>query len=309
MEEIQGMLDDKNTVDAVQDDFDEFFDEPENNTNFGSNTSAEEVEQPNNSFDTNENIEETEEAEVYEETQAVEEQNQISKKELKKQAKLAKKAEKTEKKSINTKNDNIQENNQTIEDVKKPDMVLYVIIDKAEYGILNYFRESGLKVSSVFNDIKSAKSAVLMQSEPTRIVVIDTGTGKFTTTTMRSELIDMLGISDEQNKTTVFYSDSVIKIDTSRALGKSSKTIDWIPFKSTTVSVATILQYRENYVYDMEDADEEMEQEDKLLNFKGLNFSGNETPRHDISGFSSDAIMTHLVNSEDGVLPGFEIKL
>lgn len=189
------------------------------------------------------------------------------------------------------------------------EMILYVIIDKPIFGLINYFRESGLKVSNIFSDILEAKNAVLMQSEPTRIVVIDTGLGRFTTTTMRAELIDMLGISDEQNKTTVFFTDSVLKVDTNRALGKSGKNIDWIQYQSTAIVVATILEYGENYKFDMEDEVDLMGHEDDLLSFKGLTLKAKDNPRMDISGFSSDAILTHLVNSEDNILEGYKVNL
>lgn len=193
--------------------------------------------------------------------------------------------------------------------VEKPEMILYIVIDKPVFGLINYFRESGLSVSNIFSDITEAKNAVLMQSEPTRIVVVDTGLGKFTTTTMRAELIDMLGISDEQNKVTVFYTDSVLKVDTNRALGRSGRSIDWIQYKSTSVVVATILEYKEQYKYDLEDESDSYSPENELLNFKGLPLKAPETAKMDISGFSSDAIITHLVNSEDNLIPAYEVKL
>lgn len=205
--------------------------------------------------------------------------------------------------------ENKYESGVEVELPEKKDMILYIIIDKPVFGLINYFRESGLKVSNIFSDITEAKNAVLMQSEPTRIVVIDTGLGRFTTTTMRAELIDMLGISDEQNKTTVFFTDSVLKVDTNRALGKSGKNIDWIRYQSTAIVAATILEYKEQYKYDMEDDVDLVSPENDILNFKGLTLKTQDIPRMDISGFSSDAILTHLVNNDDNVIDGFEVKL
>ena len=192
---------------------------------------------------------------------------------------------------------------------KRDNLILYLIIDKPVYGILRYLRESGLKVSNMFSNIIDAKDAVLMQTEPTRIVVVDTGTGKFTTTTMRNELIDMLGISDDQNRTTVFYTDSVLKIDTMRSLGKSGKHIDWVNYKSTSIMAAVLLGYGENYVYDLEDSDDAGDVDDSILNFKGLTYRENEVPRYEIHGLSSDAILTNLVNQEDGALPKYAVRL
>ncbi len=189
------------------------------------------------------------------------------------------------------------------------EMILYIIADKKQVGLLNYFRECGIKVSSLFNDITDAKNAVLMQSKPTRIVIIDSGQGRFTTTTMRAELIDMLGISDEQNKTTVFYTDSALKVDTLRSLGKAGKEIDWKVYSTTPVVAATILNYNELYVYDEADKSEQLEDSKSILSLKGLTFAGEETPRVDIKGFTSESILNNLVNNVGEELESYEIRL
>lgn len=192
---------------------------------------------------------------------------------------------------------------------KDVDMVLYIIADKKENGLTAYFRDCNIKVSSVFDDIIEAKNAVLMQSMPTRIVIVDSGRGKFTMTKVRDEIIDMLGISDEQNKTTVFYTDSALKVDTLRALGKAGKEIDWIQYKSTPIVAATILAYKENYVYDMEDDIESKDDEKSILSMKGLRYTGENSPRMEISGFSKKSILENIVNKQGNELQGFEINL
>ena len=228
--------------------------------------------------------------------------------EAKKQAKLAKQRIKDQ-----AKQQAQLEKQQAKEEVaraKQRDKILYIVIDKPVPGILNYLRESGLKVSKLFSDIGRAKNAVLMQDEPLRIVVIDTGVGAFTTTTMRKEMIDMLGMLDEENQISVFYTDSALKVDTLRTLGKSGKEIDWNQYKSTSIVAATILSYNENYKYDsMCDKDEHSESSDDILNFKGLTTGLQETPRMKISGFSGDAIINHLLNSEGDELVGYQVRL
>lgn len=218
-----------------------------------------------------------------------------------------KKAKKVKKeKQPKAKDEQLEEVEETEE---KPEMILYLIVDKQISGLLNYFRESGIKVSNIFDDISDAKNAILMQSEPTRIVIIDTGLGRFTTTNMRAELIDMLGISDEQNRTVVFYTDSVLKVDTLRALKKTQRNIEWLKYQSTSVVAATLLSYNETYKYDMEDADEVLESEKDVLNFKGMSSSAEDGQRLDISGFSAEAIVTHMSTEEGEGLPGFKINL
>lgn len=230
---------------------------------------------------------------------------QLSKKELKKLQKAEKKAAKAMGKSKG--NGDAQQE----VPIEKPKMMLYLVIDKPVEGLLNYFRMSGVNVSNIYSDIGEAKNEVIMQSDPLRIVIVDTGLGKFTTTTMRAELIDMMGISDDQNRTTVFYTDSALKVDTLHTLGKSGKDIDWFKYQSTALVVATLLSYNEEYILNSESdnlADQKKTQANDVLNFKGLTSGLPDVPRMEITGFTSDAIMTHIVNNVDGTIPGFEIN-
>ena len=85
-------------------------------------------------------------------------------------------------------------------------------------------RESGLNVSRIFKNIADARDELIMQTEPYRLVVVETGLGRFTSTSQRKEIIDLLGIcTDEDSRASVFYTDSVLKIDVIRELGKDTK--------------------------------------------------------------------------------------
>ena len=241
----------------------------------------------------------------YEQQGYEQEEVQLSKKELKKLQKAEKKAAKAMGKSKG--NGDAQQE----VPIEKPKMMLYLVIDKPVEGLLNYFRMSGVNVSNIYSDIGEAKNEVIMQSDPLRIVIVDTGLGKFTTTTMRAELIDMMGISDDQNRTTVFYTDSALKVDTLHTLGKSGKDIDWFKYQSTALVVATLLSYNEEYILNSESdnlADQKKTQAKDVLNFKGLTSGLPDVPRMEITGFTSDAIMTHVVNNADGTIPGFEVN-
>ena len=197
----------------------------------------------------------------------------------------------------------------TDEVIEKRKMMMFVIIDRNVDGLLEYFRQSGVNVSNIFYDITEAKNEVLMQTEPLRIVIIDTGLGKFTTTTMRGELIDMLGISDEQNRTSVFYTDSVLKVDTLRSLGKSGKAIDWNKYESTALVAATLLRYNEEYILDSESDKITTTKNNEGLNFTGMRCGIPDVPRMDIRGFSKDAIIAHVLSDTDDCIQGFEINI
>lgn len=162
---------------------------------------------------------------------------------------------------------------ETDESQKLQDIVLHFVIDKSTSDMLDYFRGYGVNVSRIFNNIEEAKNEILMQINPCRIVIVDTGTGRFSLMGARKALVDLLGIGDEDNKISVFYTDSVIKDDISMAEEVDNKQIDWIKYRSTADILATLLQKskKENYIID--DTLDEVEKTtstQELMQFKGL---------------------------------------
>lgn len=135
--------------------------------------------------------------------------------------------------------------------------VLYLIVDKPIDGMLEYFRNYGIKVSRIFSNIKDARDTLLMQIEPTKVVVIDAGTGRFANMAARKDLIDLMGISDEDNKTTVFYSDLIIKSEVEYSPEVQSKSMEWVRYQSTAHVVAHLLQNKKKikFIEDGEYAD------------------------------------------------------
>ena len=156
------------------------------------------------------------------------------------------------------------------EQVEKPDLVLYIIIDKPINGMLSFFRSYGANVSRIFSRLdnlvdedggvveEGAKDTILMQVDPTRIVFIDTGTGRFTNMGSRKALVDLIGVSDNDTKVSIFYTDSVIESEISSNISIDLKRIDWHKYISTTDVLYHILKKaeKENYVLDMEDVDD-----------------------------------------------------
>lgn len=139
-----------------------------------------------------------------------------------------------------------------VEEVVKEDMLLYIITDKTSTGLAEYFRNYGVHVSQVFTSITSARDTLLMSMEKFRLVVIESGTGRFASMIARKDLIDLLGICDEDVKITVFYTDSVIKSEVTYADETEDKPIQWLKFRSTVDVLANLLKLSqtENYKYD-----------------------------------------------------------
>jgi len=196
---------------------------------------------------------------------------------------------------------------QTVEE-EVQQLALYMLTDRELTGLMEYYRESGINVTQIYFDVMALKNRLLIQSDPCRIVVVETGLGTFTTTKIREELIDMLGMVDEYNHITVFYTDSAIKSDAKRSLGKISREIDWVPYKSTLITAAALLNYRETYLPYTSEPMEKGSTESEILGFKGLRDSSLEGQRLQVKGLSPSAIFTNLVSSDVNVLPGFELK-
>lgn len=190
----------------------------------------------------------------------------------------------------------------------KPDMVLYVVTDRPKKGLINYMRDCGLNVSHVFNSLNDARDELLMQTEPFRLVVLDTGTGRFTSTVQRKSLIDLLGVcSDEDNKVSVFYTDSVIKVDAIREIGRS-KSIKWDKYKNTAMTVSMLLHVHENFVYSNEAPNDTFETMEDLKDHKGLT-SREKIERQPDCLITPTVILHGMLMSEDNLIEGFEPRL
>lgn len=136
----------------------------------------------------------------------------------------------------------------------KQNFVLYAIVDKPIDGMLDYFRSYGLSVSHIYTNVDDVRDAMLMQVDPSMLIVIDTGSGKFVNMSVRNELKDLLGMMDEGNKATIFYCDSTLKYDIEYAKEVKGKDIKWLKYNTTAGVLADMLQiaktYNFNYIID-----------------------------------------------------------
>ena len=195
----------------------------------------------------------------------------------------------------------------------KKNYILYIIADRTFNGMLSYFRYYGVKVTKIFDSIQDATNTLLMQVEPCKVVIIDSGTGKFTSVSSRQALIELLSISDESNRTAVFYTDSVIKAEAKQNLISESRDITWHKYKTTADVAAILLQNlkKETYVYDIKD-EEKIDRSEELLDFRGAQF--NHIESMDI-GIQNLRLFEIIENESDncvgkpGEIPGYKIKV
>ena len=198
------------------------------------------------------------------------------------------------------------------EDDKPINLILYIVADKAHVGMTSYCRNYGANVSRVFTNIAEARDSLLMHVEPFRVIVIDSGTGRFTNMGARKELIDLLGICDVDTRITVFYTDSAIKTDVELSDEVEDKNINWYKYRSTPDIVAHILQNsnRENYILDA-NSDDNIVVDESILNIRGLNVKEGKKLDLGKPSITPDDIIFNMVNnkSTEGELPKYDIKI
>lgn len=161
-------------------------------------------------------------------------------------------------------------------DVKeKLRMELHILTDRSIPGLMTFFNEKGLNVKKIYSDIAELRDEILMSTEPARIVIIDTGTGKFSLVGARKNIIDLMGISDEEEmRVIVFYTDSVIMSEAQLSEKLDTVDIEWVKYQSTSHVIMTMLMKLDSEEY-IRDGVCETEKYTDGLEFKGLTL-GNE---------------------------------
>lgn len=197
------------------------------------------------------------------------------------------------------------------EEEEDEDVVVYLVIDRQVTGLINYFRECGINISNIYNSIEGIRNKLIRQyGLACRIIIADTGLGKFTTTKIRQEIIDLLGACDENNKFTVFYTDSVLKMDAIGVIGKNKSGIDWFKYTSTIDMVVNILKYRESYKLGrLQDIDDTMASKTDLMNVMGVQTNIELEEPLEIKGLSYEHLIKNMLESDTEQLVKYNIKI
>lgn len=147
------------------------------------------------------------------------------------------------------------------------EITLLMLIEKKLPDMKNFFSDRGINIVEVYTDIEEAKIGLLIQSGACRLVIIEAGLGTFTTTSMRAELSDLLGMCDGvDKKATVFFTDSIVKSDNTR--GKRNSSVEWVNYCNTVGVIDKIKSYNERYIASDEQS-EKMKSFDEAMKFIG----------------------------------------
>lgn len=137
----------------------------------------------------------------------------------------------------------------------------YVLIDSYKSNIAKYFRDCGINVKAVETDPDEILDTIMLEDVPYRVVIIETGSGNFNTTSVREKLVNILASASSSNYATVFFTERNLKSDVSFSKEVDKKYIDWHKYNSTMDCVATLIKSGETYNGISSDEIKRMEQQ------------------------------------------------
>ena len=192
---------------------------------------------------------------------------------------------------------------------------LYLVSDKAVPGLLEYLNDCGLAVTDIFDGVEPLKNTLLLQSSRARIVIIDSGTGRFISPNVRKELVDIIGMNDENLQFTIFYTDNILKSTTIQELGKMGKELEWVKYSSTVVVAAYLLMKHEKYnIRRKAMSDAEYSQKTDSLRNKLKYIKGSEVPNRKPEALpqltvNPDDIVAHFEGDTENEIQSFKVVI
>lgn len=191
---------------------------------------------------------------------------------------------------------------------QKQKVSLFVLTDKLTPHMMEFARDSGLAVSNIFTSVDDLKSLLMTTFGVTRIIVVDSGTGRFVAPATRKDLIDAIGMADDDVKFTVFYTSNLLKEDAKNTLTDNSANVEWVPYKCTSVCVAVMLMHKaEEYVYDSVAYADADKFEDDIMKHVGKDSRCN-LDEPSVSMLNLSNLYQRMFSDESKELPAFSIE-
>ena len=152
---------------------------------------------------------------------------------------------KKEKAEQNIEENNINEEAQELHVDKSAS--LYILIDKDTNKFKKYIEDCGINATYVYDSIDAARDELFLEYDGYRLAIIDTGTGKFSGVAQRKDLIDLLGIMDDECKASLFYTDDALRQEVKHSTSKMNKDITIQKYRGTTDVVIELMKLGEKY--------------------------------------------------------------
>lgn len=188
----------------------------------------------------------------------------------------------------------------------KGKIALYVLCDDKHIVIHNYMNNNNMFPYVVSSEIAEVNKYYVMDQDDCALMVIEAGTGKFSGTVARKQLIELIGARDDSigKIAIVFYSDSAIKADTERKLGKNPKAVEWVKY----TGLGPAIEYIKKKKFVLDNADTRAEElvsdiENYRLEYEGtapqvFDFSMSDGIEEEVISWSSREDLTTLLKEK-----------
>lgn len=191
---------------------------------------------------------------------------------------------------------------------------ILLLTDRYHSNLIRYFRGCGINVKKVYTDLKQLRNAMLFAFGTVRVVIVDTGLGKFTNLTARGEINDILGMVEDTCRISFFYTDTISLNEAKESLEFNWKDIDWNKYISTASTVATILKTakKKNEIYILDDTTLEEDELtwDSVMNGKGIEIFHKKKSKMTFARpvYDIDVIQENLYSDNYNRLEEFDVK-
>lgn len=111
-----------------------------------------------------------------------------------------------------------------------------ILTEKNKEYLKEYLDAYDVNVKVIFSDIEDAKVHVLTINTPIRLIIMEYGIGRFSSSANKEELMDLIGMCEsDENDVIVYYTRKTLKY-------KGGK-VTWIKLKNTGEVVDDIINY------------------------------------------------------------------
>ena len=111
-----------------------------------------------------------------------------------------------------------------------------ILTEKNKEYLKEYLDAYDVNVKVIFSDIEDAKVHVLTINTPIRLIIMEYGIGRFSSSANKEDLMDLIGMCEsDENDVIVYYTRKTLKY-------KGGK-VTWIKLKNTGEVVDDIINY------------------------------------------------------------------
>ena len=187
------------------------------------------------------------------------------------------------------------------------DVVLYLLSEKKIPNIIEFAYNMGLPLKTCFYDIFEARMAMITESRPMRLIVMEQGLGKFTNVLNRRELAEIVSLCDKYKKAYIFCCDKSLKKDISEEYKVEfrSKDVIWDNYEGVYSALLKVKKLGERYVVFKDRVDENVGEVERALRFTGERVEN----RVDTERFSGVPFFFEQEDITTGSIEGFRVEI